>query len=201
MGQCFADEVAREAANNNVFAQFRDFRAHQFPDCLVGILDESLLQQTNRAIKLLQFSVDNFIHHRFRFAFDLPLINFALGFNQRSGHVVPTDVEGMRRRNMQGDVLYESAEILVLGHEIGLAIYFHQHPHFPLQMNVGSDDSFFGRARGFFSRTGDAFRAEHRFRLFQITSRFCEGAFAIHHAGVGFFPELLNELGIDFHCS
>ena len=56
--QCFADEVARKAANNNVLAQFRDLGADQFSDRLIRILDEPLLQQTNRAIEFLQFSVE-----------------------------------------------------------------------------------------------------------------------------------------------
>ena len=51
----------------------------------------------------------------------------------------------------------------------------------------------------FLPRAGDAFRAKHRLGLLQIAARFCERALAIHHAGVGFFPELLNELRIDFH--
>ena len=63
--QRFADQVAGETANHNVFAQFRDFGADQLPDRLVGILDESLLQQANRAVKLLQFSVDDLVRSTF----------------------------------------------------------------------------------------------------------------------------------------
>ncbi len=91
------------------------------------------------------------------------------------------------------DVLHECAEIFVLGDEIGLAIHFHQHADFSLQMNVGSDDSFLRRARRFLARAGDAFCAQDRFRFFQVAARFGQRAFAIHHARVGFFAELLNE--------
>ena len=105
----------------------------------------------------------------------------------------------MRRGDMQGDVLHEVAEVFVLGHEIGFAIHFDEHADFALQMNVGGDNAFLGRARGFLARAGDAFRPQDRFGLFQIAASFGERALAIHNAGVGFFAELFNELRIDFH--
>ena len=107
----------------------------------------------------------------------------------------------MRRRDVQRDVFHERAEVFVLCDEIGFAIHFHQDADFTLQMNVGSDDAFLGRARRFLARAGDAFRAQDRFRLFQVAIGFRERTFAVHHTGVGFFAELLNELGIDFHLS
>ena len=94
-----------------------------------------------------------------------------------------------------------SRKFFVLRHEIGFAIHFHQHADLALQMNVGSDDTFLRRAGGFFPGAGDAFRAQGRFGLLQIAARLSQRAFAIHHAGVGFLPELLNELRIDFHKS
>ena len=105
----------------------------------------------------------------------------------------------MRRRDMQGDVLHESAEILVLGHEIGLAIYFHQHPDLSLQMNVGRNNSFLRYARRFLARARDAFRPQDHFRLVQVAVRFGQRAFAIHHSRVGFVAKFLNGFGIDLH--
>ena len=58
------------------------------------------------------------------------------------------------------DVLDEFPEIFVLRHEIGLAIHFHENAYLSLQMNVGSDDPFLGRARRFLARAGDAFGAQ-----------------------------------------
>ena len=107
----------------------------------------------------------------------------------------------MRRRDVQRDVFHECAEVFVLRHEIGLAIHFHQNADFSLQMNVGSDDAFLGRARRFFACAGDALRAQNRLRFFQIAAGFRKRTLAIHHAGVGFFAELLNELRIDFHLN
>ncbi len=101
MGQRFADEIARKTANHDVFAQFRDFRADQFLDRLIGILDESLLQQTNRAVKLLEFSVDNFVHHVSGLPLTWRLVNLALGFNQRCRDFLATDIERMRRGDVQ----------------------------------------------------------------------------------------------------
>ena len=58
------------------------FGLDEIVDRLVGILDESLLEQTNRAVKFVEFSVDNFVDDVGRFAFHLRLVNRALGFDQ-----------------------------------------------------------------------------------------------------------------------
>ena len=43
------------------------------------------------------------------------------------------------------------------------------------------------------------FRAQERFGLLQVAAGLRQRPLAIHHAGVGFFAELLDELRIDFH--
>ena len=68
----------------------------------------------------------------------------------------------MGRGDVQSDVLHEIAEVFVLRHEIGLAIHFDQHADFALQMNVGSDNAFLGRAGRFLARAGDALCAQNR---------------------------------------
>ena len=72
----------------------------------------------------------------------------------------------MRRRNVQGDVLYELAKILVPGHEVGFAIYFHKDADLPLQVDVGSHDAFLRSTRGLFSCAGDAFHSQNRLAFF-----------------------------------
>jgi len=123
------------------------------------------------------FPVDNFVHHRFAFAFDLPLINFALGFNQRSGHIVPADVERMRRRNMQGDVPLRSAEILVLATKSVSQFTSTSTPTFPCK-NVDATIPSFVTARRFLARARDAFCSQDHFRLAQVAVRLGQRAFA-----------------------
>jgi hypothetical protein len=122
--QRFANQVAGETTNHNVLTQLCDLGVHQFLDRLVGIFDKPLFQQTNRAVKFLQLAVHDLVHDRFRFAFHLRLVNFALGFNQIAGDIVTTHVERMRRGDVQRDILNKRTEIFVLGYEIGLAIHF-----------------------------------------------------------------------------
>src|SRR5438105_11033247 len=76
-----AHQVAREAPDNNVLAKLRDFCAEELFDGLIGIFYETLLEQTHRAVKLVEFPIDNFIHHVVGLAFDLALINRLFGID------------------------------------------------------------------------------------------------------------------------
>src|SRR5260370_37760143 len=99
-GKRLADEIAGKAADHNVLAEFGNFRAQQIFDRDVGIFDEALFEQTDRAVKLVQLSVDNFLSHVRGLSFDLRLVNLTLGLDQFSGHVFATDIKRVRRRNV-----------------------------------------------------------------------------------------------------
>src|SRR4051794_1508676 len=75
--QGLADEVADEAANHNIFAELGNFRVEQIADCYVGIFYESLLEQTDGAVKFLEFSVHDLIRDMRGFIFDLRFVDFA----------------------------------------------------------------------------------------------------------------------------
>src|SRR5947209_16718760 len=109
-GNRLANEVTGEAADHNVLAKFGNFSIEQIFDRDVGIFDEALFEQTDRAVELVEFSVDNFFSHVFGLAFDLRLINLALGLDQFSGHILAADVKRVRGRDMQCDVFNEPAE-------------------------------------------------------------------------------------------
>src|SRR5437763_1552609 len=142
----FADEIASEPPNEDIFAKLGNFRAEQILKRNARILDEALFEQTDCAVELVEFSIDNFVDNIRRFAGHLRFVNLALGFDQFSRNIFPTDVKRMGGSNVQGDVFNEAAEVFVLGHEIGLAVHFHQHSDFALQMNVRGNDAFLGRA-------------------------------------------------------
>ena len=105
----------------------------------------------------------------------------------------------MRGSDMQRDVLYDLAKILVPCHKVGLTVHFHEHSDFPLQVDIRSHNAFLRRARGLFPRDGDAFHSQNCFCCFQFTAALCKSALTIHKAGVGFFPELLNQMWVNFH--
>src|SRR3954471_6977818 len=111
--QRLADKVPNEATNDDVLAQFGNLGSQQIANCHVGIFDEALLEQTNCAVKLLQFAVDNFVRNVRRLALHLCLIDFTFRFDQIARNVGAADVKRVRRGDMQCDVFYELSEILV----------------------------------------------------------------------------------------
>src|ERR1044072_2575746 len=104
----------------------------------------------------------------------------------------------MRCGDMQGDVLHELSKIFISRHEISLAVHLNEHTNLALQVNVGGDDSLLSCTRGLFCGTGDAFRPQNRFGLFEVAGTFDESTLAIHESSVGLFTELLNQFWIDF---
>src|SRR5260370_9416519 len=95
-----ADEIAGKAADRNVPAEVGNFRAQQIFDRDRGVFHGALFEQTDRAVKLVQLSIDNFLSHVRGLSFDLRLVNLTLGLDQFSGHVFATDIKRVRRRNV-----------------------------------------------------------------------------------------------------
>src|SRR5882757_7053097 len=191
--QRLADEVPDEATNDDVLAQFGNLGIQQVANCHIGIFDEALLEQANRAIEFLEFAVDNFVRDLRRFALHLCLVDFAFRLDEVARNIGAADVERVRGGDMQRDVFHELPEILVPRYEISLAIHLYEHTDLALKVNVGSNDTFLRRARSFVARARDPFRAQNRLRFLQIAARFLQRAFAIHHACVGFLTQFLNE--------
>ena len=62
LGEVFAYGVSREAANDDIFAEFRDFAGNEVFDGRLRIFDEGLLKKTDGAEEFVNFAIDNFIH-------------------------------------------------------------------------------------------------------------------------------------------
>ena len=199
MAERFPDRVAGKAPNDDVLADLGDLRRDQLLDRLVGILDEALFEQTDGAVKFVEFSFHDLRGHVFWFAFHLLGINRALGFNRGGRDFIATDIERLRGGDVECDVFHKRTEAIVFRDEIGLAVYLDEDADFALQMNVGGDDTFFGGAGGFLARARNTLGTQQRFGLVEIAPGLGEGPFAIHKARVGFPAELLDELGIYFH--
>src|SRR6516165_1665351 len=198
--QGLTDEIANEATNNDVFPEFGNLGIQQVANRHIGILDEALLEETNTAVEFLEFAVHDFVRNVRRLALYLCLVDVAFCLDQIARHIGTVDVERMRGGDMQGDILHELSEILVSRHEISLAIHLYEHTNLALKMNVGGDDALFCCTCSLFRGTGDAFRAQNRFGLFQVATALDESPLAIHKSGVGLFTELLNKFWIDFSC-
>src|SRR6266403_4140157 len=119
-GKRLAHQIAGETPDHNVLAQLGNFRIQELFDRLVGIYYERLFEQTDGAVKLIEFSIDNLLRDVFWFPFNLRLVNLALSFDEISRNICATDVKRVRRRDVQGNIFDESTEVFVPGRKIGL---------------------------------------------------------------------------------
>ena len=182
----------------NIFAQLGYLRIEEIVDRLGVVLDECLLQQADRAVIFVDLARDDLFDHGGGLALDRGTGDIAFSGEQAFGYFVALDVEGSGGGDLKRHVLNEGAEALVAGDEVGFAIDFDQHADLVADVNVGADDAFLGFATGLLRRGGCAFFAEDRFGGGEVALGFDERLFAIHHARVGFFAELLDEFGRDF---
>src|SRR4051794_32268912 len=74
----FADLISGEATDNDVLAQFGNLGFDEVVDRLVGILDEPLFQQANRAVKFVELAINDLADNVGRLARDLRLENRTL---------------------------------------------------------------------------------------------------------------------------
>ena len=92
-----------------------------------------------------------------------------------------------------GKLADEAAEVLVLGDEVGLAVDLEHGAGAAVGADGGVDHAILGLAVGFFAGFGDAFFAQDVFGGGKVAIGFGERGLAVHHAGVGFFTEFLDE--------
>jgi hypothetical protein len=83
--QRLTDLEAGEAADDDVFAQLSDLRVEQIIDRLGVVLDESLLEQADRAVILVDLARDDLLDHGGGFALDRGAGHIALDGEQLSG--------------------------------------------------------------------------------------------------------------------
>ena len=88
-------------------------------------------------------------------------------------------------------------EALVFSDEIRLAVHLDEHADFRAGQDGLGDDAFIGIAVGFLRGAGRAFFTQHVDGGLEIAVGLSEGALAFHQAGIGFFAESLDELGVD----
>ena len=115
-----------------------------------------------------------------------------------AGHVLFADVLGVGGGDVHGDIVHQLLEIVGAGHEIGLAVDFHQDAELAAGVDVAADQALLGDARGLLVRGRDATLPQNDFRVAQVAVGLYQGALAVHHAGAGAVAELLYELSGDF---
>src|SRR5271157_4987566 len=99
----------------------------------------------------------------------------------------------MRRSDVQRDVFDKVAKTFVFRDKVSLAVYFNENTHLSLQMDVGSNHSFFGRSGCLLRGAGNPFLSEDVFGFIQIATGLDQRSFTIHHAGACLLTQLLDE--------
>ena len=72
------------------------------------------------------------------------------------------------RGNVHREVANQFLEIVRAGHEIGLAVHFHEHAQLRARVDVGADHALFRGAGGLLAGRRDAALAQHHFRFGDI---------------------------------
>ena len=96
------------------------------------------------------------------------------------------------RGDVHREVAHQFLKIVRAGHEIGLAVDFHQHAQLRAGVDVGANQSLLGGAGRFLAGRRDAALAQHDFRFGDIPLRFGQSALALHHSGSGTLAELFD---------
>ena len=96
--------------------------------------------------------------------------------------------------NQFGQFCRQSEKVVVLGHEIGFAVHFHDCAEFLVAGDVNGDDTFSRHATGRFAGFVTQLYAQNFFCFLLVTARFSQRFFAFHHWRVSLLAQFLD------HC-
>src|SRR5678815_609178 len=125
-------QITSKASDNNVLAKSRDLTCNQLVYGLIRVLNETLLHQTNCAVKLVHLPCHDLGHNVLRFSLHLCFIDRAFRVHQLFRDIFTFYEKRMGSGNMESDVLHQFAKAFILCHEIGLAIHFDQNANLAL---------------------------------------------------------------------
>ena len=92
------------------------------------------------------------------------------------------DGQGVGGRNLQSQLFGQALEFVGAGHEVALAVEFQHHAEPAVEMYIGKDDSFFGRAQGLAFGLGNSAFAQILDGGFHVAIGFHQRFAALHHA-------------------
>src|SRR5690606_19632916 len=187
---------AGETPDCDVFAKgcnfFLDYLLHR----AVRILDEGLLQQADFLEELLEAALDDLVDDALGLAFiesrgpvDAPLL-----LQHRRRHVLTGHILGASRRHLHGQVASQLAELLRRGDEVRFAVDLDQHTDAAAGMDVGLNQALGRHASRLLGRCSQALLPQIGDGLLHIAAGLLQGPLAVHHAGLGSLPQLLDHL-------
>ncbi len=123
----FAYLEADEARDRDVFTQLGDRRFNQIAYRSGVFANEGLFVKTNLFVELLQAAFHDLIHHLFRLAFlqGPPALDVFFFIQQFSRYILLADELRVGGRDLHGEILHQTLEVVRARHEIGLAVHFH----------------------------------------------------------------------------
>src|SRR5258708_22427479 len=183
----FADFEAREAPDENIFAQFADLAGDQLMDGDALLLHERLIHETNLFVEFGHFAFHDFLDYVGGLAAGgclgaVDFFFFLVGFRR---DVFFANEFRIRRRNVHSDIFHQVFEVVGAGNEIALAVDFHQHADLASGVDVAGDSAFAGNARGLLGGGVDALLAQMVHGGVFIAFAGFERFFAIHHGRAG----------------
>src|SRR6185369_15014288 len=188
--------VPSEPADGDVLADLGDGLGDHLVDLLLVVLHEGLVHETHRLEVLLDLPGEDLLDHRLGLLLlpELDPLDLLLPLEQLNGDLLAADELGAERGDVEGEIADQGLEILVPGHEVGLAVHLDQDANLAV-VDVGAHEALRGGAPGLLGLAGDARLPEPLLGLREVAAGLGERFLAVHHPGSGLFPELLHHRG------
>ena len=170
----------------------------QLADRLVGV-PEGLLVQHHLLVPLAQLALHDLLADGLRLGghrlVGEQLGALALGDLGRDG--LDGHVLGRDARDLHRELAHELLEVLVAGHEVGLAVDLDEHAQAAAGMDVRGHEALAGVPAGLLGGGSHAPLAEQGDGLVQVAAGLLERTLAVHEPGPGALAELLDQFGLD----
>src|SRR3990172_3962829 len=128
----------------------------------------------------------------------LRLRDALFGLQDLGRHIVAAEPpRGGGARGGQGQILDQLAEFVGVGHEIGLAIYLHQHTDRVVEVDVGVDQALVGAAARALGHACETLLTKDLGGALDVAVGFDQRTLAVHHPGAGGVAQGLDHLGGD----
>lgn len=190
--------IACEAANDHVFAHFRDSLGENILDSLGGVDDVFLFHEADGFVPFIEFAFNDAFGSSGRFAFCLSGGDFFFFCDEVGRDVLAFYVKRRRSGDVLAEVFCELFEFVVFGNEVGFAVKFDHDADAATHMDVALDSAFGSFSIGFFSSGSHAFFLKDGEGFFGIAIGFDECFFAIDKADACAFTEVVDHLSSDF---
>src|SRR3954451_3722420 len=195
-----ADLEASEAPDHDVLTRLRRGGRAQVLDRLAAVLvlvHVLLLEQDDLLEPLAQLALGDLGSHVLGLVGCLLLVDAQLGLLGLLGHVPLGHVQRRRGGYVQRHVARELLEVLVAGHEVGLAVDLDEHADLARGVYVALDHALRRRALAALGRLGLPLHAQDLDGLVDVPAGLLEGLLAVHHAGARAVAQGLDVTGGD----